>query len=319
MLFSMATSGPIDPIVVVGSPTALGGHFAGMERAPAELRAHGLLDLFATRLDPAGMTILDHGDANNDPGWAPDPDPRMKNHARLLDYLPGLARHVAGGLATGGDGARLLVLGGDCTSHAGAMAGIRRARPGIRLGLAWFDAHGDFNTPDTTPSGNVWGMPFAMACGRGDPDLVAVVDGPTVDAANAGLFGGQVLDQTESRMLAASPVAHFGAGMLAGDAGRAAVAGWAAAIAARVDGWYVAVDLDVLDGTDGWAVATPEPDGLTLDTAIETIRVIARSGAPIVGFGATAVMTGTGGDLAKTVDAVADLAATALGSETPRG
>ena len=225
MLTDMAT---LDSIVVVGSPTALGGHFAGMERTPAEMRAHGLLGLLATRLDAAAGTVVDHGDARNDPGWAPDLDPRMKNHGALLDYLPRLAGHVADGLAGGGDGARLLVLGGDCTSHAGALAGIRRARPGIRLGLAWFDAHGDFNTPDTTPSGNVWGMPFAMACGRGDPDLVAAVDGPTVDAANAGLFGGQVLDEAESRMLASSPVAQFGAGMLADDAGRAAVAGWSA-------------------------------------------------------------------------------------------
>ena len=318
MLNRMATPAPI---VLVGSPTALGGHFAGMERAPAQVRAHGLLDLLATRLDPTGTTILDHGDAPNDPGWAPDPDPRMKNRGRLLDYLPRLAGHVAGGLAAGGDGARLLVLGGDCTSHAGALAGIRRARPGIRIGLAWFDAHGDFNTPDTTPSGNVWGMPFAMACGRGDPDLVAAVDGPTVAEANAGLFGGQVLDETESRMLAASPVAHFGAGMLAHDAGRAAVAGWSAAVASRIDGWYIAVDLDVLDGAEGWAVATPEPDGLALSTTIETIRVIVGSGAPIVGFGATAVMSGNGGGdhLAKTVDAVADLAAAALGPATPPG
>src|SRR5688572_15379552 len=124
-------------------------------------------------------------------------------------------------------------------------------------------------------------MPFAMACGRGDPDLVAAVDGPTVDAANAGLFGGQVLDETESRMLASSPVAQFGAGMLADEAGRAAVAGWSTSVASRIDGWYVAFDLDALDGAEGWAVAMPEPDGLALATAIEAIRVIAASGAPI--------------------------------------
>ncbi len=309
----------LDPIVVVGSPTALGGHFGGMERAPAELRAHGLLDLLATRLDAAAATIRDRGDARNDPGWAPDPDPRMKNRGRLLDYLPRLAGHVADGLVSGGDATRLLVLGGDCTSHAGALAGIRRARPGFRIGLAWFDAHGDFNTPDTTPSGNVWGMPFAMACGRGDLDLVAAVDGPTVVEANAGLFGGQVLDETESRMLASSQVAHFGAGMLADDAGRAAVDGWSAAVAGRIDGWYIAVDLDVLDGADGWAVAMPEPDGLALGTAVDTIRRIAASGAPVVGFGATAVMTGARGDIEKTVDAVAALAAAALGSQTASG
>ncbi len=156
-------------------------------------------------------------------------------------------------------------------------------------------------------------MPFAMACGRGDPDLVAAIDGPTVRESNAALFGGQVPDETESRMLAASGVAQFGAGMLADDAGRAAVAGWSGAVAGRIDGWYIAVDLDVLDGSDGWAVAMPEPSGLSLDTAIESIRVIARSGAPVVGFGATAVMTGSG-DIERTVDAVAALAEAALSS-----
>ena len=183
----------------------------------------------------------------------------------------------------------------------------------MRLGLAWFDAHGDFNTPDTTPSGNVWGMPFAMACGRGDPGLVAAVDGPTVREADAALFGGQVLDETESRMLAASPVAQFGAGMLADEPGRAAVSGWSRSVADRIDGWFVAVDLDVLDGADGWAVAMPEPDGLALETAIAVIRTIADSGAPVIGFGATAVMPGAPGDLEKTVDAVAVLAEAALG------
>jgi arginase len=307
------------PILIAGSPTALGGHFAGMERGPAELRARGLLERLAAEPAFARTSFRDHGDAPNDPGWAPDPDPRMKNRALLLDYLPRLAGHMGAALAAGGDGARLLVLGGDCTSHSGALAGIRRARPGIRLGLAWFDAHGDFNTPDTTPSGNVWGMPFAMACGRGDPDLVAAVDGPTVREADAGLFGGQVLDETESRMLAASGVASFGAGMLADGAGRAAVEGWSAAVAGRIDGWYIAVDLDVLDGAEGWAVATPEPDGLSVGTATEAIRVIARSGAPVVAFGATAVMTRAGSDIEKTVGAVVALAAAALGSEGDPG
>jgi arginase len=156
-----------------------------------------------------------------------------------------------------------------------------------------------------------------MACGRGDPGLVGAVDGPTVREADAGLFGGQVLDETESRMLAASPVAQFGAGMLADAAGRAAVAGWSGEVAGRIDGWYIAVDLDVLDEAGDWAVAMPEPDGLALETAIETIRTIARSGAPVVGFGATAVMAGSGGDLGRTVDAVAALAEAALGADRP--
>ncbi len=302
-----------DPtIVIAGSPTALGGHFAGMERGPGELRRLGLREHLATRKGLAGMSWLDHGDAANDPGWVADDHPRAKNAKLIAAYLGRLATHVQTGLVQGGAEARLLLLGGDCTSHTGAMAGIRRARPGLRLGLAWFDAHGDFNTPDTTPSGNVWGMPFALACGRGDPALVAAAEGPSVNELDAGLFGGQVLDETESRMLAASGVAQFGPGMLADPAGQAAVAAWSAAVAERIDGWYIAFDLDALDATGGWSVAMPEPDGLSLRTAVATVRAIAASGAPVIGFGATAAMTRGGADMGVTVDGVAALTEAAL-------
>jgi len=298
-------------IAIVGSPTALGGHLAGMERTPEELRSRGLVERLRSRPQRTGVAWDDRGDAANDPGWAPDPDPRAKNRGRIVEYLGRLADHVAASL--GPDPVvRLLVLGGDCTSHAGALAGIRRARPGIRLGLAWFDAHGDFNTPDTTPSGNVWGMPFAMACGRGDADLVAACDGPTIREADAALLGGQVLDETEARMLATSAVAQFGAGMLADEAGMAALDGWARAVASRVDAFYVAFDLDALDARDGWAVMMPEPDGLSLETAVRAIRTIAGA-APIAGFGATAARFGHGGDADRTVEGIATLTEAALG------
>ena len=307
-----------DPtIVIAGSPTALGGHFGGMEQAPTELRRLGLRERLAARPALTGITWLDHGDAANDPGWVADDDPRAKNRDRIVAYMGRLATHVQTGLVQGGDDVHLLVLGGDCTTHAGAMAGIRLARPGIRLGLAWFDAHGDFNTPDTTPSGNVWGMPFAMACGRGDPGLVAAAEGPTVRELDAGLFGGQVLDETESRMLAASGVAQFGAGMLADAAGRAAVESWSATIAQRIDAWYIAFDMDALDAAGGWAVAMPEAEGISLGTAVATVRAIATSGAPVIGFGATAVMPRDDTEMGSTVDAVAALAEAALAEVVP--
>jgi arginase len=298
-------------VVIVGSPTALGGHLAGMERTPAELRRLGLAERLAARPGLAGTTWVDAGDAENDPGWAPDPDPRAKNRERICDYLPRLADHVADGIRAAAPDARLLVIGGDCTSHAGAMAGLRRAHPGRRLGLVWFDAHGDFNVPDTTPSGNVWGMPFAMACGRGEPDLLAACDAPTVREADSALLGGQVLDEQESRMLAASAVAQFGAGMLADPAGLAALRGWAATVAGRIDAWYVAFDMDALDEAGGWAVMMPEPGGLSLETALEAVAIVAATG-PVVGFGATAVRFGAGGEAARTTDAVAALAEAAL-------
>jgi arginase len=295
------------PIAIVGVPTALGGHLSGMEFAPAGLRALGLVDMLRAAPGVAGAEVWDAGDVAIEPGFRPDPDPRAKNRDAICAFLPRERDLVAATLG-GPDGAatRLLILGGDCTAHAGAMAGLRAARPDARYAIAWFDAHGDFNTPDTTPSGNVWGMPFAMLCGRGDPDLVAAADGPTVMEQDAALFGGQVLDETESRMLASSRVAQFGAGMLGTKAGHAAVEGWAHSVATRVDGIYVAFDMDCLDGAQGWAVTMPEPDGLALETAIAAIRVLAAA-MPVVGFGPTGV-TLANGDGPMTAAAAARLA-----------
>ena len=275
-----------------------------MERAPAGLRALGIVG----RLEAAvGAEVVDAGDLEIMPGFRPDPDPRAKNRAQIAEFLPREAALVADAL---GPDDQLVIVGGDCTAHAGALAGLRRRRPERRLGLAWFDAHGDFNTPDTTPSGNVWGMPFAMICGRGDADLVGACDGPTVREPDAALLGGQVLDETESRMLAASGVAHFGAGMLAQPAGLAALAGWARAKAAEVDGLYVAVDHDVLDGAGGWAIQMPEPEGLALETAVAAVRTLAAA-IPVVGFGATGINLDKG-DAASTLGAVVALAEAAL-------
>ena len=299
-----------DRIVIVGSPTALGGHFAGMERTPAELRRLGLVERLAAHPAFDGVAWDDAGDAPNDPGWAPDPDPRAKNQTAIAGYLPRLAGHVDDAL--GGPDARLLLLGGDCTSHVGAVAGLRRARPDRRFGLVWFDAHGDFNTPDTTPSGNVWGMPFAMLCGRGEPDLVDAGGGRSIDEEDAALVGGQMLDEAESRTLAASPIAHFGAGMIATEAGRAALTAWCASVATRIDGWYIAFDLDAIDAAEGLVVATPETDGIRLADAESAVAIIAASG-PVVGFGASAAQFGPDGDPAITVDAIAALASAALG------
>jgi arginase family enzyme/SAM-dependent methyltransferase len=311
-----AAAEPVRPsVVVVGSPTALGGHFEGMDRGPAALRNGGLLERLRSMPGLAGLTFANRGDAPIERGWAADDDPRMKNRGRIIDYLPVLAGHVETalqGAGPDGDRPRLLLLGGDCTSNAGALAGLKRVSPEARFAVAWFDAHGDFNTPETTPSGNVWGMPFAMLCGRGDDGLVEACAGPTVREEDAALLGGQVLDQEESRALAASAVAHFGRGMLAGDAGLAALEGWARIVGARTDGLYIAFDLDAIDMAEGVSVAMPEPHGLSVETAVLALKVLATTNR-VVGFGPTATMPRSEVKFSQHVEIVARLAEAALG------
>ena len=305
-------------IAMVGSPTALGGHFPGMDKGPSTLRQLGLLDRLRARKGLADVSITDHGDAPIEAGWAPDDDPFMKNRQKIIEYMPRLVVHVQRALG-GRDAAvappRLLLVGGDCTSHAGAMAGLKRRFPESRLAIAWFDAHGDFNIPTTTPSGNVWGMPFAMLCGRGDPQLVAAASGPTVNEEDAALLGAQVLDEQESRMLAASSIALFGSGMLAGPAGLAALETWARVVGDRTDGMYIAFDLDAIDESEGVSVAMPERKGLSIFTATVALRLLAATNR-VVGFGPTATMPRAGVDLARHADIGVQLTEAALGTAT---
>ena len=317
----MILTGAPSSIAILGSPTALGGHFAGMEQGPAALRGARVLERLRAKPGFAGTNFVDLGDVPNDPGWAPDPDPIMKNRDRIIEYLPRLVTRVQSAVGSGGGAtmdSRLLLLGGDCTSHAAAIAGLRRFKPEARFAIAWFDAHGDFNTPITTPSGNVWGMPFAMLCGRGDPDLVAACFAPSVKEEDAALIGGQVLDEMESRALASSPVAHFGAGMVSDVAGLAALEAWARMVGTRCDAMYIAFDIDAIDASEPLSVAMPERGGISVWTAVIALRLLASTNN-VLGFGATAAMPRTGSDLMRTADVVAQLAEAALGAKQEPG
>ena len=109
-------------IALIGVPTALGGHLAGMELAPAGLRQLGLVERLRARVPDAA--IVDAGDLSIEPGFRPDDDPRAKNRGLVAEFLPRERDLVGRALGGAGAGSRLLIIGGDCTSHAGAMAGL---------------------------------------------------------------------------------------------------------------------------------------------------------------------------------------------------
>jgi arginase len=151
---------------------------------------------------------------------------------------------------------RPLILGGCCCSHVGAVEGLA-ARHG-RIAVVWFDAHGDLNTPESSPSGNAWGMPFRM-----------VFDSGAVATRDAVLIGARNLDPPEEVFIAESGL-------------RTGAAGVGAALDG-VEGAYVAFDCDVLDESEVTPFM-PEPDGMSLDEAETLLRDLAAS-TQILGLG----------------------------------
>jgi arginase family enzyme len=153
---------------------------------------------------------------------------------------------------------RPLVLGGDCCSHVGAVEGLS-ARQG-RLALIWLDAHGDLNTPETSPSGNQWGMPLRM-----------LIDSGAVETQDVALVGARNLDPPEEEFIQAS-------GLHLGEEGIVrALEG--------VDCAYVALDVDVLEPSE-MAVFMPEPDGLSRPEVERLLRSV-EARAQVLGAGFT--------------------------------
>src|SRR4051795_612397 len=149
--------------------------------------------------------------------------------------------------------ARPLVLGGCCCSHIGAVEGLAARHE--RLGIIWFDAHGDLNTPETSPSGNLWGMPLRM-----------LIDNGAVQAQDVALVGARNLDPPEVEFIAAAGIHDT-----------------AEAVLDRVDCVYVALDCDVFEPSE-LAVYMPEPGGPTI-ADVEKLLCGLRDRGVVVGAG----------------------------------
>lgn len=152
---------------------------------------------------------------------------------------------------------RPLVLGGCCCAHVGAVEGLATRHD--RLAVVWLDAHGDLNTPETSVSGNTWGMPLRM-----------LIDSATVDPRDVALVGARNLDPPEEEFIAAS-------GLRSGERGvEEALEG--------VDAVYVALDVDVLDPDDEIVSFMAEPGGLTLPETAAILKQVAST-KPVAGVG----------------------------------
>src|SRR5437588_3734905 len=239
---------------IIGAPVDLGADRRGVDMGASAIRYAGL----ETRLRDIGHSVRDYGNIE-----APVPESLPEKPATLkyLEPIVSTAEHLAACVTQIiRDGAFPLVLGGDHSVSLGSVAAVSQQRS---IGIIWLDAHGDFNTPDTSPSGNIHGMVLAALTGQGDERLVNIGGrSPKVDPRNVALVGVRELDSGERRLLRASGAHVF----TMHDIDRMGISDVISLATERagedVDGLHVSLDLDVVDPLQAPGVGTPVLGGL---------------------------------------------------------
>lgn len=239
---------------------------------------------YAVRAAGLGERLRRLGHIVEDAGNVPVPDRgTYADDTRGLDFLPAITG-VCRGLADETeravrDGKVPLVLGGDHSLAAGSVAGVARARRDEPIGLLWIDAHADLNTPSSSLSGNVHGMPVAHLLGHGDGELASLAgDGPAVRGEHVAIVGVRDLDSAERTHLRAWGV-HFYSMRDIDQRGLAAsIADAIADVTRGTAGFCCSFDADAVDPSAAPGVGTPVRGGLTFREAHLALETVADSG-----------------------------------------
>ncbi len=262
-------------VAVIGAPLDLGQGRRGVDMGPSALRVANL----NRRVASLGYVVEDLGNVPTEQAESlPEGDPRAKYLPQIAAACGRLAALVGEALSRG---SLPLVLGGDHSVAVGAAGGVSlhfRER-GQRAGLIWLDAHADMNTPESSPSGNVHGMPLACLVGLGPPELAGLLGyRPKIAPGNAVIVGLRDVDKTEKPQVRESGVHAFtmrdiderGLRSVMEEAIRLASDGTAA--------FHLSLDMDFVDPQDAPGVGTPVRGGVTYREAHLAMEMICDSG-----------------------------------------
>ncbi len=257
-----------DQLVIIGAPSSTGAYAPGQEKAPAALRAAGLLEFLCA----GGITVDDLGDISGFRWRADKANPRAMNANVAAAVAKATAEQVASALAADG---RVLVLGGDCTVELGTVAGALRGTPSV--GVVYIDLDTDLNTPESTRDGALDWMGVAHMLGvEGTvPELAAL--GPRVPMLRSEqvlFFANDNVEPFERRVIEQLGIAEVRLAEVAADPSSAAEAvatGWAR----QFDRLLVHLDLDVLDFVDmPLAENNRRNAGLRFDQLMAALRTL---------------------------------------------
>jgi arginase len=259
---------------LIGAPMDLGAGRRGVDMGPSALRVAGL----GARLRELGYTVEDFGDVRvKHPEQQDHGATNLKFKGPILDTCQELAVAVEQALD---DGCMPAVLGGDHSVAIGSTAGLGAyyRKKNQKMGLLWFDAHGDMNTPETSPSGNIHGMALAIALGLGDADLTGIGGfKPKVDPSNAVLVGPRSIDDEERKIIQHAGVQVFTMREIDERGMRAVMADALKIALDGAAGLHVSFDMDCIDPSYAPGTGTTVPGGITYREAHLAMEMVADS------------------------------------------
>jgi len=255
---------PNTTVEIVGMPLDLGQSERGTDVGPTAIRYARVVE----RLRSQGFVVIDHGNLEVPAFSKVADDERPTVIAEVNRQLFSLCRAIES------RGGFPLVLGGD---HSVVIGSVAASTSLSRTGLLWVDAHGDFNTPETSPSGNVHGMPLAALLGRGDDRLTSISLDANVRAEDVVLIGVRQLDPLEREALRAAQVRVFSMRDI-DQKGIHVVMQEALALLSHTTKLHLSLDMDALDPHDAPGVGTPVRGGLTYREAHYIMEEVAGSG-----------------------------------------
>ncbi len=263
-----------EKIRIIGVPMDLGASRRGVDMGPSALRVAGL----QARLKQLGRQVEDIG---NVAVRQPEEQHYGEKNAKYLEEIAETCKGLAEMVRKTLDADLLpLVLGGDHSIAVGTAAGAAGyfQKQSKRLGMIWLDAHGDMNTPESSPSGNVHGMPLASIMGYGPPELTELAGAkPTIEPRNVALVGVRDLDSKERRLMKESGVHVFTMRDIDERGMRDVMAEALRFAGDDTAGVAVSLDMDFVDPSDAPGVGTPVRGGVTYREAHLAMEMIADS------------------------------------------
>jgi arginase len=254
----------------------LGGAHRGVDMGPSALRIAGL----AEKLAQLG---LDYEDWGNVPVTEPESLDAVNPQARFAADIAACCLELRDRVtAILDEGAFPLVVGGDHSIACGTVAGISDHYGERDAGLLWFDAHGDMNTPETSHTGNIHGMPLAVVLGNGPEELLGLGRRvPLVDPEHVALVGIRDLDREEARAVRDSGVRYFTMRDIDARGVHSVMEEALSVVTAGTVGFHLSFDVDGIDPSVTPGVGTPVPGGTDWRESHLVMELAAESGALI--------------------------------------